>query len=148
MVSSSRDNVAHAASRIRGVARETGDEVHGHVEYGLPGSGSAIDADVIAIGSVMFFDDRFGCINRAEKRNPFVTASIKPTANMSSTYQECVPGRNWKTVPQPNHEFISMENTLVGGSQKRQCNLVGLVMRVGFHYSMVLPRASRRCCIH
>lgn len=63
VVAFARDAVADATARVRRVAVVAGDDVAMEVEDGLSGGGAGVHADVVAVGLVMGFDERFGNTN-------------------------------------------------------------------------------------
>ncbi len=78
--------MAQAPARIGNVTEVTGNEVHVQVEYGLPGRGAAIYANVIAIRSVIFVDDFFRHIHGRYEGSPFLRIRFEPCRNMPPRY--------------------------------------------------------------
>ena len=52
-----RDHSTHPAGRIFDVAPVSGDQVHMQVRHGLPRCETAVDADVVPIGTVVLVDE-------------------------------------------------------------------------------------------
>ena len=76
--------MAHAPARIRNVAHEPGNKVDMQVEDGLPRRSAAIDADVIAIRSVILLNHCLRGIHGADKGVPLLSTRLKPRGNMAS----------------------------------------------------------------
>ena len=81
------------------------------VKNRLAGGGTAVDADVIAVGSLVFLDDRLGFIGGLDKRYLLCDRGVAPCRNVRLRDEERVAGRYGEGVPQAKH-LIATEKRL------------------------------------
>jgi len=104
----------NTAPGIADIALEAGNQMDMKVKYRLTGGGTAVDADVIAIGSIMLLDDPFGLMDGRDEGHLLGGRGLEPCRNVPSRDQEGVPGRYGVGVPQPKHLFAAKKNAVFG----------------------------------
>jgi hypothetical protein len=80
------------------------------VEDGLTGRCAAINADVIAVGMVVFLDDGFCAIKSDEKSCVLLWSRVEPGRSMPSGNQKCMAGGDWVAVPEAEYEPVAEDD--------------------------------------
>jgi hypothetical protein len=66
--------------------------VNVEVKDRLTGRRAAVDANVVAIGSMVLLDDRFGAVYRGHECSPLLSRSVEPGRHVAIGYQKRCPG--------------------------------------------------------
>jgi len=95
--------VAYTPAGLAHIALVPGDQMDVEVKNCLDSGGATVDADIVAIGSVVLLNNRLGLINGADERHVLYGRGLEPRRNVSSRYQERVAGQHRVGVPQAKH---------------------------------------------
>jgi hypothetical protein len=79
------------------------------VEYGLPGRGADIDANVISVRPMTLVDDGFCRVDHCHKGALFRFGSVEPIRDMSPWNDERVASRHWIFIPKGYRYLIARE---------------------------------------
>jgi len=95
--------MANTAPGIADIPLEAGNHMDMEVENRLAGGGAAVDADVVAIGSIMLLDDPFGLMDGRDEGHLLRGRGLEPGRNVPSRDQQGMAWRYGVGIPQPQH---------------------------------------------
>ena len=88
VVALARDDMPHAAARVRHITAVTRDDVDMQVSDSLPGGRAGVEADVIAVGLQLGVEPTLDLVDESEDVRPLIVSSLPPGSDHASRHHE------------------------------------------------------------
>jgi hypothetical protein len=105
-----RQYAADTPARVGHVAGIARDEVNVNVHARLAARGSDIDADIVAVGSVLISNDGLGSIEKRENGSLFLRRHVEKICDVTAWNNQDVAGCKAATVMADISEFVFKQN--------------------------------------
>lgn len=87
-----RDDVSHAASRVRYVTGVPRDDLHVNVRHRLPGRRTRVGADVEPVRLVLNLDERSHFLHERQEVSSFLVGGLPPVGDLAAGITSACPG--------------------------------------------------------
>jgi hypothetical protein len=78
----------------------------------LTGRRAAVDADVVAIGSMVLLYDGFDAVHCRHQGSPLLSRCVEPGGHVAMGNQKSVARRHWESVPQPVDQVVAEDDAV------------------------------------